>query len=73
MSRRESIEIIAHEIIHILQYNSSDLMYENSILIWKGEEFTVNSFSYDNRPWEIEAFSKGSSLANQIEGILYKD
>ena len=32
--RRESIDIISHEIIHISQYNTGQLIYENGELYW---------------------------------------
>jgi hypothetical protein len=71
VSRQESIDIIAHEIIHIQQYFSNDLQVINESLLWKNEKFEINGLPYDSRPWEVEAFDRGKMLAREIEGVLY--
>jgi hypothetical protein len=74
LDRQESIKIIAHEIIHMQQYFSNDLhVVDNNYLLWRGREFEINGLPYDSRPWEKEAFEKGSSLARNIDEVLYKD
>lgn len=72
LNRLESILVIAHEIIHIKQYSSSDLIYEDGILIWKGEEMDINSINYEERPWEMEAFFNESKLFSSIYDKLYR-
>jgi hypothetical protein len=69
--RRESIEIISHEIIHISQYNTGQLIYENGELYWEGEFYDLETLDYDNRPWERDAFSGESNLSSKILKKLY--
>jgi hypothetical protein len=71
--RREAIEVIAHEIIHIQQYQSGELSYEyeTGILIWQGQPFDVYQLEYGRRPWESDAFDKQGQLESRISNILY--
>jgi predicted metallopeptidase len=69
--RRESIDIISHEIIHISQYNTGQLIYENGELYWEGEFYDLETLDYDNRPWERDAFSGESNLSSKILKKLY--
>ena len=71
-SREEVIEIIAHELIHIQQYNSNDLVYLNGSVFWRGEEYDLTNIEYQKRPWEDEAFEAQSQVASIISNILYK-
>lgn len=70
-SRDRSIEIIGHELIHLDQYNSKRLVYENDTLIWDNKKIARTEIPYDERPWEIEATSQGRELAEKIRNILY--
>lgn len=72
LDRLESMLVISHEIIHIKQYSSSDLIYENNVLIWKGEEMDINNIDYGERPWEAEAFFNESKLFSVIYDKLYR-
>jgi hypothetical protein len=71
LTRSEAMLVIAHEIVHIRQYLSSDLIYENNVLIWKGEEIDADNLDYLDRPWEREAFFNESKLFSQIHDKLY--
>ena len=70
-NKQEAIEIISHELVHIQQYNSGDLVYYNSKCWWKGEEFDLSNIEYTRRPWEDEAFAYQSQISSAIENILY--
>jgi hypothetical protein len=72
-SREESIQVIAHEIIHMIQYNSGQLKYDNQtgIIEWNGEQLTIETTEYDKRPWETDAFQRDNQLSNSIRDILY--
>jgi len=72
-NRNESIEIISHEIIHMGQYNTGQLIYENSELYWEGQRYDLENLDYENRPWERDAFSKESDLSSKIYNVLYKN
>lgn len=72
--RMESIEVISHEIIHVLQYNSGQLYYDmqSGNVVWDGETISLNEISYDKRPWEMDAQQRSVQLNNMIVDILYK-
>lgn len=73
LSNEEAIRVISHEIIHINQYHSKDLIYENGLIVWKGDTLELNSIVYDNRPWEIEAYDHQADLSNKISKKLYNE
>lgn len=60
-------EIISHEMIHLSQYNSGRLSYQNGIIIWLGEKYVVDDINYYERPWEMEAFRKESVVARKVK------
>ena len=70
-SKQESIDVIAHELIHLVQYKSGKLSYSNDTLTWNNEKFHKFEIPYGERPWEIEADDKGSELASKIKQKLY--
>lgn len=72
MDRQKAITVIAHEIVHIMQYNSGTFVYdEYGKIIWMGTESSLDEYEYDQRPWEIEAYQKETELASKIYKILY--
>jgi hypothetical protein len=71
MSRGEAIKVISHEIIHIYQYNSGQLFYENGEITWNFKKYDLSSLDYDNRPWEKEAFDNEDVLSKKIFEALY--
>jgi hypothetical protein len=71
MSRGEAIKVISHEIIHIYQYNSGQLFYENGEITWNFKKYDLSSIDYDNRPWEKEAFDNEDMLSKKIFETLY--
>lgn len=71
MSRSESIEVLCHEVIHMQQYVSGDLVYNNNFIIWKGDKMELNSKEYLDRPWEKDAFDRQSQLIRSVESVLY--
>lgn len=70
-SRSLAIEIIAHEIIHIQQYNTKELYVKDANVVWQNKVYTLNEVEYESRPWELEAFSKQKDLIQKIEKVLY--
>lgn len=73
IDKREIITVMSHELIHLRQYFSEDLIVINGsagIVKWKGEEMNVLNLEYNLRPWEIEAFAEQRNLAKNIKGIL---
>lgn len=67
----EAIDVIAHELIHLKQYNSGELKYDNKVLTWKSKTYSPYELPYGERPWEIDADDKGYELAQLIKQKLY--
>lgn len=65
------IPIIAHELIHLKQYQEKKLAIVNNIPYWYGKEFTTTGILYTDRPWEAEAFTGQLDLSTKIRKILY--
>jgi hypothetical protein len=71
-SRTNAIDIISHEIIHINQYHTNQIVFDGTnIVMWEGQPFELNQLEYDLRPWESDAFKKQNDLSNKINDILY--
>jgi hypothetical protein len=73
MSKNEAIEVLSHEVIHMLQYRSGNLSYTNGNVTWMGEVLDLNSKEYEQRPWEVEAFQKQSQLIGMVKESLWGD
>lgn len=71
MDRTEAIRVISHELIHVGQYHSGQLIYDNGEITWNGQVYDLNSVDYDNRAWEKDAFDREGDLSNQITKVLY--
>ncbi len=73
MDREQGIEVIAHEIIHILQYNTGQLDYDiqTGNVIWENQTLSVNDIEYESRPWETDAHQRDGQLSIKIRDILY--
>lgn len=70
-SKRVSISIISHEIVHIKQYYNKKLIdIGNNTFIW--ERDTTNVMNYNDRPWEKEAFKEQKDIENKMIDILYQ-
>lgn len=68
ITRNESITVISHELIHLNQYQSGRLKIDSTGVIWEGN--LIDNLLYEERPWEIEAFSEQKNLSNKIEKVL---
>jgi hypothetical protein len=71
LDRKESIEVLCHEVIHIQQYVNNILSFEDGFVFWLGEPIDLNSREYEQRPWEIDAFNREGDLIKLVENILY--
>jgi hypothetical protein len=69
--RNTQINVIAHELIHLKQYEEKDLIYENNVLTWKGVQYDLYQNLYNDRPWEDDAYSKELELETKIKNVLY--
>jgi hypothetical protein len=71
LGRSEAIEVLSHEVIHMDQYVSKDLIYSNNTLTWKGNVLELNSIEYTQRPWEKDAFDRQYGLIKLVNEKLY--
>lgn len=74
LGRYESIGILAHELIHLVQYKTKEIIVEKDFIEWKGKKYSyddVRNMDYFERPWEQDAFSKQNELKLKIEQFLY--
>jgi predicted metallopeptidase len=66
----DAIDVISHEIIHIDQYQSGSLSYDDGYIFWNGTDYDLESIEYDDRPWERDAFHRGNFLSQKIQKKL---
>lgn len=72
LSRRQHINIVSHEIIHIQQNSTRRLiMLESPFVIWEGDTLNVNQIDYMDREWETEAYRIEGRIERKIRQILY--
>jgi hypothetical protein len=71
LSREESIKVISHEVIHISQYFTRELEYNDGVVKWRGVDYDLNTTLYNERPWEEDAFRKESDLYTKVYNVLY--
>lgn len=69
--RFDAIGIISHEIIHINQYNTNQLIYDGQVITWEGQPFGLTDLEYNDRPWEKDAFEKQKDLTFKTNLLLY--
>lgn len=71
-NRSTYIEILSHELIHLKQYYTKELLISDNNIYWKNQIININDYTYENRPWEVEAFFKQKELEKKMLQILYK-
>jgi len=71
LSRRMSVNVLSHEMIHIKQYYNNELTIKNGSPAWKGEPIQLESVYYFDQPWEVEAFDLDGWLYLKIIKTLY--
>jgi predicted metallopeptidase len=73
MSRDKSIEVMAHELIHLFQTERGQLQKRSDYIVWEGDTIkNPGELSYDERPWEKQAFIYGRALEKEIRKELIK-
>ena len=58
------IDTVAHEMIHVKQFNRGDLKVIGPRTIYQETDHTDTE--YDNQPWEIEAFEESPKLSEKF-------
>jgi hypothetical protein len=71
LGRSESLTVLSHELIHIQQYSTKELVVSGTNVTYKGIITDVIVIPYSEREWEIDAFAKEGSIKNTINRILY--
>jgi hypothetical protein len=66
--------VLAHELIHLKQHELGifETLPENYGYVWKGDTVKYTEVKYEDRPYEIEAYSQGPQLLNKLNKVLYK-
>ena len=70
-SRDEHIRIVSHELIHLRQYVSKQLIYDGFYVYWNLAKYDLKETDYPSRPWEADAFEKQVPLERKIRSALY--
>ena len=71
LGRNRAIDIMAHELWHLSQYQSKRLvLLGGSEVLWLGTRYDVLTLPYAERPWEREAFREQGPLARAIRQRL---
>ena len=70
-SRKEHVRIVAHELIHLRQYHSKQLIYDGFYVYWARAKYDLKEIEYFSRPWEADAFEHEVKLDRQIRSVLY--
>jgi hypothetical protein len=40
-------------------------------ILWNGELISLDNVDYENRPWEMDAYSKETEISTKVSGLLY--
>lgn len=72
-NRDENITTLSHELIHLKQYYKGEmkLINKGTIPIWKGDTINIKNYTYENRPWEKEAYENQHKIGTEMKSILY--
>jgi len=69
-NRNEHINIVAHELIHLHQYYTKQLVYDGFYVYWNRAKYDIKEIDYESRPWEADAFEKEVLLRRKINATL---
>lgn len=70
LSKRDLISMLSHELIHIKQYETNELIIIKNTVIWQGHDLTaLTKTEYETRPWEIEAYNNEESIRIQLKKV----
>lgn len=68
MSFYDIVSTVVHEMIHVKQYSRRELRNVNGRTMWKKKDHS--NTSYDDAPWEKEAFKNEQPLAMECFATL---
>ena len=63
--------VIAHELVHVKQYQDKRLGDAGPLqIVWKGEVFIFDANNYHKQPWEAEAYGTQDFWAHKIRNRM---
>jgi predicted metallopeptidase len=62
-------DVLAHEMMHVRQYQSGDLKVIGGKVLWKGKNYSFTHTDPRKTPWELEAYRYDQYLAKAMEKI----
>jgi hypothetical protein len=75
-NRKRTLKTLAHEMVHVKQFARSE-MYDHvqniDLVTWKGQRVDSNQVSYEDQPWEKEAYEMEVPLLNKWAMITSND
>lgn len=73
LMRNESTRVIAHEMIHILQFQTKELeIKEGGVVYWRHSKVDLLNLSYEERQWERIAFDQEENLNDRVREKILK-
>jgi len=69
-NKSESIIILSHELIHLKQYYDKKLIVSD-VCVWENDTIDIFNITYEQRPWEKEAFLYQHSVSKSLNRVLY--
>ena len=67
---------VAHEIVHVKQYITGEMVDTSrwNICIWQGKKINWGKIDYFDHPWEIEAYGREEGLLEKfVDGYNYAE
>jgi len=68
LSRKRTLKTLAHELIHVKQFARRELydhIMNADLVTWKGQRVDSQQVSYEDHPWEKEAYEMEKPLLNR--------
>ena len=73
LTRREYVNLILHELIHLSQIELGKLrILTNNTIIWNDVIINPNLIDYEKRPWEIDCFKQQYEIYPLLIQDLYQ-
>ncbi len=71
--RHHILTWLAHEFVHLKQFLRKELWdYDDNTTQWKTKRYKLNTITYDDAPWEKEAYRLESKLYNAYMEHYYE-
>jgi nitrate/nitrite-specific signal transduction histidine kinase len=66
MSDYTLISTLAHEFVHVRQFDENELIFTDSYSQWRGKYYQTDEFAETEEPWEVEPRKMESVLAAEF-------